>query len=80
MGDHGIAVLCRREGLSMESRLESDVAPLWELVHLLQENGSDIHCLRDPTRGGVAAALHDIAQASGVGIRIQEKIFGCGKK
>lgn len=72
MGDHGIAVMSRRQGLELQSKLESDVAPLWEMLQPLFKDLTTLHCLRDPTRGGVAAALCDIAQASRVGIRIRE--------
>lgn len=75
MGDHGMAVMNIREGLQLESQLLSDVAPLWNMIgHLLETVGS-IHCLRDPTRGGVAAALCDIADASSCGIRIRESVL-----
>lgn len=72
IGDHGMAVLTRREGIALDSALESDVAPLWGLVEKLLEAVPEVHCLRDPTRGGVAAALCDIAGRSGVAIRIRE--------
>lgn len=71
LGDHGIAIMNVREGLGIQSDLVSDAAPLWGLVKPLLE-ALDVHCLRDPTRGGVAAALCDIAKQSGCGIRIQE--------
>jgi hydrogenase expression/formation protein HypE len=73
MGDHGMAIMSQREGLSLESTLESDVAPLWDLLEPVFESLPKVHVLRDPTRGGVAAALCDIAQASDVGIRIEER-------
>jgi hydrogenase expression/formation protein HypE len=72
MGDHGIAVMSTREGLKFETELKSDVAPLWEMVSLLLREVPAIHSLRDPTRGGIAAALCDIAEVSGNGIRIRE--------
>ena len=72
LGDHGIAVLSQREGLSFQTALASDVAPLNSLTAALLEAVPDIHVLRDPTRGGVAAALNDIAMAAKVGIRIDE--------
>lgn len=72
LGDHGIAVLSRREGIAFETELISDVAPLNGLVGRLLEAVPGVHCLRDPTRGGLAAALNDIARDSGVGIRIRE--------
>ncbi len=72
LGDHGIAVMSRREGLNLETDVVSDVAPLGGLIASLLEEIPEIHCLRDPTRGGVAAAMVDIATAAGVGIRIRE--------
>lgn len=73
IGDHGAAIMACREGLKIESGLLSDVAPLSNLTTPLLRKGVEIHCLRDPTRGGMAAALNDIAETSGVGIRIFEK-------
>ncbi|MHC4874108.1 MAG: hydrogenase expression/formation protein HypE [Planctomycetota bacterium] len=74
IGDHGIAIMNEREDLGMDSGLKSDTAPLWSLIKpLLEEMPGDIHCLRDPTRGGVAAALCDIAENSKCSIKINEK-------
>lgn len=72
IGDHGMTVMNLREGLQLKSALISDVAPLWGMIGPLLEAVPRIHCLRDPTRGGVAAALCDIANASSCGIRIRE--------
>ncbi len=72
IGDHGMAVLNLREGLRLESKLTSDVAPLWDMISRVLEKIPGIHCLRDPTRGGVAAALCDIAEASSCGITVTE--------
>lgn len=72
LGDHGVAVMSRREGLEFHTDLRSDVAPLGDLIAPILEFGAEIHCLRDPTRGGLTAALYDIAEASNVGIRIRE--------
>lgn len=72
IGDHGIAIMNERENLGLKSALKSDVAPLSELIGMLLAAHPDIHCLRDPTRGGVAAALCDIASASSCGINIRE--------
>jgi hydrogenase expression/formation protein HypE len=70
---HGIAIMSVREGLEFETAIESDSAPLHDLVaHMLDAAGAQIHVLRDPTRGGVASALNEIAQAAGVGIRLDE--------
>jgi hydrogenase expression/formation protein HypE len=72
MGDHGIAVLCERGELGFESKIKSDIAPLNHLVQTMLEVSTDIHVLRDPTRGGVASTLNEISTQSGVGILIQE--------
>jgi hydrogenase expression/formation protein HypE len=71
-GDHGIAVLSRREGLSFETELLSDSAPLHGLVQALLAAAPHTHALRDPTRGGLAAALNELAVASSVGIEFEE--------
>ena len=72
VGRHGIAVLSVREGLAFETPVASDCAPLAGLVAALVEAGIDLHCLRDPTRGGLAAALNEIARAAGAGIEVDE--------
>jgi hydrogenase expression/formation protein HypE len=72
VGRHGIAVLAAREGLSFETTIESDCAPLWAPVLALLEAGLHIHCLRDLTRGGLASALVEIAEAADVCIEIDE--------
>ena len=72
IGDHGMAILTCREGLSFSTQLESDSASLHSLVHMILENSKNTHVLRDPTRGGVATALNEIATQSGVGIQIFE--------
>ncbi len=70
---HGVAILSVREGLEMASPIVSDSAPLHDLVgQLLDRFGPRVHMLRDPTRGGVATTLHEIAAKAGVGIRIEE--------
>jgi hydrogenase expression/formation protein HypE len=72
VGDHGIAVLSKREGLTFETDLVSDSAALNGLVESLLAAAPHVHCLRDPTRGGLAAALNELAETSGVGIEIEE--------
>ena len=72
IGDHGIAILTTREGLSFNTQLESDSASLNTLVASILNVSNKIHVLRDPTRGGVATALNEIAVQSGVGIQIFE--------
>jgi hydrogenase expression/formation protein HypE len=66
-------VLGARGELGFEAKLESDVAPLNHLVRAMLEAGPGVHVLRDPTRGGVATALNEIARASGVGIVLEER-------
>jgi hydrogenase expression/formation protein HypE len=73
IGDHGMAVLCKREGLAFENEIQSDSASLHDLVAKMLEVCPSIHVLRDPTRGGVATSLNEIAQQSGVGIRLFEE-------
>jgi hydrogenase expression/formation protein HypE len=72
IGDHGIAVLSKREGLSFATKLESDCAPLNRLVAEMLQVSNAIHCLRDPTRGGLASTLNELAEQSGVSIGIEE--------
>jgi hydrogenase expression/formation protein HypE len=72
IGDHGIAVLSQREGLQFETPVASDVAPLNGLVVAMLAASTNVHVLRDPTRGGLATSLNEIAQQSGVGIQIDE--------
>ncbi|MFI5311000.1 MAG: hydrogenase expression/formation protein HypE [Gemmatimonadales bacterium] len=69
---HGMAVMAAREGLAFESTITSDSACLVPLVERLRASGVDVHVLRDPTRGGVASALNEIAAASNVGIVLEE--------
>ena len=73
IGDHGIAVMSQREGLSFSSDLESDAAPLNYLVAAMLDTSKGIRVLRDPTRGGLASTLNEIARQSGVGIQIEEE-------
>ncbi|MUG98580.1 hydrogenase expression/formation protein HypE [Scytonema sp. UIC 10036] len=72
IGRHGIAIMALREGLEFETTIESDSAPLADLVLQLLAAGIEIHCLRDLTRGGLASALNEIADAAGVEITIDE--------
>jgi hydrogenase expression/formation protein HypE len=73
LGRHGMAIMAVREGLQFESAIESDSAPVHEIVLELLKAGIEIHCLRDLTRGGLAGALNEIAEAAGVRIEIAEK-------
>ena len=72
VGDHGIAIMSQREGLRFSMTLESDCAPLNKLVSQMLETSSRTHCLRDPTRGGLATTLNELAGQSNVGIVIEE--------
>jgi len=72
VGDHGVAVMSRREGLRFEAAVASDVAPLWSLAARLLAACPNLRCLKDPTRGGLAAALNEIAEAAGLRMRIEE--------
>lgn len=73
IGDHGIAILSKREGLAFRAEIVSDVAPLNHLVKaMLSEARDEIHVLRDPTRGGLATTLNEFVEGSGVGLRIYE--------
>jgi hydrogenase expression/formation protein HypE len=72
VGDHGVAVMSLRENLSFGTTLESDCAALHGLVAAMVERVPDIHCLRDPTRGGLASTLNEIAAQAGVGMDLDE--------
>jgi hydrogenase expression/formation protein HypE len=72
IGRHGIAVLAAREGLAFETTIQSDSAPLHEPVLALLQAGLPVHCLRDLTRGGLAAALKELMRDSGLSARIRE--------
>ena len=73
MGDHGVAIMSLRENLTFETAIESDTAALHTLVASMLEAAPDIHCLRDPTRGGLATTLNEIAAQSKCGIVIRER-------
>lgn len=73
IGDHGVAIMAGRENLQFETSIVSDSAALHELVaSMVAIAPADIHCLRDPTRGGLATALNELAKQSGVGMLIDE--------
>jgi hydrogenase expression/formation protein HypE len=72
---HGIAIMAVREGLEFETTIESDSAPLADLILELLAAEIEIHCLRDLTRGGLASVLNEIATAAGVGIEIDENLI-----
>lgn len=72
MGDHGVAILSQREGLQFETTIESDSAALNGLVADMVNAVPQIHCLRDPTRGGLATTLNELATQSAVGMKLNE--------
>src|SRR5438270_2205866 len=73
IGDHGIAIMSVREGIEFETVLESDSAPLTDLVRTMLAACPGIRALRDPTRGGLSSALNELAVASGVGVSLSEE-------
>jgi hydrogenase expression/formation protein HypE len=76
IGRHGIAVMAKREGLKFQVEVESDAVTLWPLVERLRDTvGNAVHVLRDPTRGGMASALNEIAHVANVGIELTEKLL-----
>jgi hydrogenase expression/formation protein HypE len=75
VGRHGMAIMAVREGLSFESAIESDSAPLAEAVLRLLRAGVEIHCLRDLTRGGLTSVLNEIAEAANLAIHVEEKLI-----
>ncbi len=74
VGDHGIALMSHREGIAFETELESDVAPIWEVVEAVAKaiGWENIHAMKDPTRGGLSNALNEMARKADVGILIRE--------
>jgi hydrogenase expression/formation protein HypE len=72
LGDHGIAIMVHREGFDLGEQIKSDVAPLWGMMEKVLDAGT-IHAMKDPTRGGFASAINEMARKSGVCIRIKEE-------
>lgn len=72
VGRHGIAILSVREGIAFETTLESDCAPVSPLLEALLDSGVSLSCLRDPTRGGLSAALNELSLDGGVGMNVDE--------
>jgi hydrogenase expression/formation protein HypE len=72
LGDHGIAIMAHREGFDLGEQIKSDVAPLWKMMEKVLDAGT-IHAMKDPTRGGFASAINEMARKSGVCIRIKEE-------
>jgi hydrogenase expression/formation protein HypE len=76
IGDHGTAIMSVREGLEFQTTIRSDTAALNGLIEkILETGGSSVHVMRDPTRGGVASSLNEIAAASKVGVVLEEKVI-----
>jgi hydrogenase expression/formation protein HypE len=74
IGDHGLCILCHREGFEFETPIISDISPIWEVVERALEVGG-VTAMKDPTRGGLAAALNEMASKSGVRIEIEEELI-----
>ena len=72
IGDHGMAIMATRENLGFAAPIVSDTAALHGLIATLLATGADIRCLRDPTRGGLATTVNEIARQSGVGVMLDE--------
>ncbi len=73
VGDHGMAIMSVREGLEFEASIVSDTAALNHMINDVLDTGADVHVLRDPTRGGLAASLNEIANAADVGVLLDER-------
>ena len=80
IADHGITIMASREGLEMDIDLKTDSAPLNNLVDDMLKSSNNIHVLRDPTRGGVATTLNEIASQSNVAIKLYEKNLPVSEK
>jgi len=72
LGDHGIAIMAHREGFDLGEQIRSDVAPIWGMMEQVLDAGP-VHAMKDPTRGGFASAINEMARKSGVSVRIQEE-------
>jgi len=72
LGDHGIAILACRSGFDLGAQILSDVAPVWRMVEQALSAG-EIHAMKDPTRGGFASAINEMARKSGVSVRVSEE-------
>lgn len=73
LGDHGITIMSLREGLDFQTNLQSDAAPLNHLIAAMRKAAPNIHCFRDPTRGGLASTLNELAQQSACDMYIEEE-------
>jgi hydrogenase expression/formation protein HypE len=72
LGDHGLAIMAYREGFDLGEQIKSDVSPLWGMVEKVLDAGT-VHAMKDPTRGGFASAINEMARKSGVCVRVQEE-------
>ena len=72
LGDHGLAIMAHREGFDLGEQIKSDVSPLWGMVEKVLDAGT-VHAMKDPTRGGFASAINEMARKSGVCVRVQEE-------
>lgn len=72
LGDHGLAIMAHREGFDLGEQIKSDVSPLWGMVEKVLDAGT-VHAMKDPTRGGFASAINEMAKKSGVCVRVQEE-------
>jgi hydrogenase expression/formation protein HypE len=72
LGDHGLAIMAHREGFDLGEQIKSDVSPLWGLVERVLDSGT-VHAMKDPTRGGFASAINEMARKSGVCVRVHEE-------
>ncbi|MHC5173094.1 MAG: AIR synthase-related protein, partial [Planctomycetota bacterium] len=80
LGDHGMTIMSQREGLKFDTPLKSDCACLHELTQMLYDSfGQAVRFMRDPTRGGLAAALNEVAQSSGVNVELNETALPINK-
>lgn len=73
IGDHGLAIVAQREGLRFSTPVESDCAPLHEIGQVLQPFAGQVHCMRDPTRGGLATVLNELSVQAGQGMLVEEE-------
>lgn len=75
LGDHGMAIMSVREGLQFDSEIQSDTAPLHSLVQTMLKTGAALRVMRDPTRGGAASSLNELASSANVGIEVHETMI-----
>lgn len=73
IGEHGACILAEREGFDFGEDFKSDCQPIWEMVEYLLKSGVEVHAMRDPTRGGLSAILHEWARSSGLSFFVEEE-------